>query len=412
MSNRISFWLAWLMWVLFLVITFFSELLSFKNTPAMSPGDIIGNIFFDLVILVFFTVGAFIAFHRPQNPIGWIICATALIWVFSDFALEYAVYSLITAPGSLPFGVFVGVLGAIGKGIAWFPIITLLLLLFPDGHLPSPRWRPLAWLIIGLLIANPFTFLFDPTPFLNSDQRLLAVQNSLGIPGTSALFDHLNTLDNLALFACAVACIVSVIIRFRRAKGDERQQLKWLAYGTIISLLILVLIIVLIFSNVTEGFLSSLLFYLPPLIISFSVGIAILRYRLYNIDILINRTLVYGVLTALLALIYFGLVFILQSLVRAFGGQISQTPLVIVGSTLVIAALFQPLRRRIQQVIDRRFYRRKYDAAKTVEAFSTTLRNELDLDQLHEHLIKVVQETMQPAHVSLWLRKPERDNKR
>ena len=136
-----------------------------------------------------------------------------------------------------------------------------------------------------------------------------------------------------------------------------------------------------------------------------------MRYRLYNIDILINRTLVYGVLTALLALIYFGLVFILQSLVRAFGGQISQTPLVIVGSTLVIAALFQPLRRRIQQVIDLRFYRRKYDAAKTVEAFSATLRDVVDLSQLREHLITVVQETMQPAHVSLWLCPYDRDKK-
>ena len=177
------------------------------------------------------------------------------------------------------------------------------------------------------------------------------------------------------------------------------------------SLLIIVAIIVYTFTNVDIGFLSSALFYLPVLIISISAGIAIMRYRLYNIDILINRTLVYGVLTALLALTYFGLVFILQSLVRALTGQISQTPLVIVGSTLVIAAIFQPLRRRIQQVIDRRSYRRKYDAARTVEAFSATLRNEVDLSQLREQLITVVQETMQPTYVSLWLRQPERDKK-
>jgi len=184
-----------------------------------------------------------------------------------------------------------------------------------------------------------------------------------------------------------------------------------LAYGTIMSLLIIVAIIVYIFTNVDIGPFASTLFYLPVLSITISAGIAILRSRLYNIDILINRTLVYGVLTALIALIYFGLVFILQSLVHALAVQISQTPLVIVGSTLVIAALFQPLRRRIQQVIDRRFYRRKYDAAKTVEAFSATLRNELDLSQLREHLITVVQETMQPTYVSLWLRQPERDKK-
>ena len=412
MSKRISFWLPWLMWVLFLVITFFNELLTFKDTPSTSFGDILGDILFDLVLLVFITVGAFIASHRPQNPIGWIICAAAFIWELSNFSLEYGMYTLITAPGSLPFGVYVGLLGTVGRGFAWFPIITFLLLLFPNGHLPSSRWRLLAWLIAGLLIAYPFTLLFDPTPFINADLRLAAVQNPLGIPGSSALFDHFNAFVIVGLFASAIACIVSVIVRFRRAKGDERQQLKWLAYGTIMSLLIILIIIVSMFTNVNLGFLSSLLFYLPVLIISISAGIAIMRYRLYNIDILINRTLVYGVLTALLALIYFGLIFILQSLVRALTGQISQTPLVLVGSTLVIAAIFHPLRRRIQQVIDRRFYRRKYDAAKVVEAFSATLRNEVDLNQLREHLITVVQETMQPAHVSLWLRPPERDNKR
>lgn len=411
MSKRISFWITWLMWVLFLVISFFNELLTFKDTPSPSPGDILGGILFDLVLLAFITVGAFIAAHRPQNPIGWIICVAALIWMLSSFALEYGVLSLITSPGSLPFGVCLGLLGAVGRGFAWFPIITFLLLLFPDGHLPSSRWKPLAWLIVGLLIVYPFTILFDPTPFINTDPRLAAIQNPLGIPGTSKLFDIFNAFVIVGLFATAVACIASVIVRFRKAKADERQQLKWLAYGTSMSLLILVTIIVFVFTNVNVDFLSSLLFYLPPLIISISVGIAIMRYRLYNIDILIHRTLVYGVLTALLALIYFSLVFILQSLVRAFGGQISQTPLVIVGSTLVIAALFQPLRRRIQQVIDRGFYRRKYDAAKTVETFNATLRDEVDLSQLREHLITVVQETMQPAHVSLWLRPPEHEKK-
>jgi hypothetical protein len=368
---------------------------------------LLDDIFYDLVLLIFVTVGAFIGSHRPKNPIGWIICAASLIWVLSSFAIEYGVYALITAPGSLPVGVFVSLFGAVGRSVGWFFIITFLLLLFPKGRLPSSRWRPLAWIIAGLLVAEPFTLLFDPTPFINVDSSLAGIQNPLGISGTSALFDHFNTLVNLLLFATAVACIASVFVRFRRAKGDERQQLKWLAYGTVLSLLVIAAIIVSIFTNVNSGFLPSAFFYLPLLIISVSAGIAILRYRLYNIDILINRTLVYGTLTGLLALIYFGLVFILQSLVRVLTGQISQTPVAIVVSTLVIAALFQPLRRRIQQVIDRRFYRRKYDAAKTVEAFSATLRNEVDVSQLREHLLTVVQETMQPAHVSLWLRKEE-----
>jgi hypothetical protein len=407
MSKRISFWLVWLAWVLFLVITLLTELLKVKNASFA----LLDDIFYDLVLLIFIAVGAFIASHRPENPIGWIICATTLIWSLSEAAIEYGVYSLITAPGSLPVGVFVSLIGAVGRSIGWFLILTFLLLLFPNGHLPSSRWRPLAWLIAGLLVADSFTLLFDPTPFTNVDSSLAGIQNPLGISGTSALFDHFNTLVNLLLFATAVACIASVFVRFRRAKGDERQQLKWLAYGTVLSLFVIVAIIVSIFTNVDLGFLSSALFYLPLLIISISAGIAIMRYGLYNIDILINRTLVYGVLTGLLALIFFGLVFILQSLIRALTGQISQTPVAIVVSTVVIYALFQPLRRRIQQVIDRRFYRRKYDAAKTLEAFSATLRNEVDLGQLREHLLNVVQETMQPAHVSLWLRSPPKQER-
>jgi hypothetical protein len=403
MSTRISFWLAWFAWVLYLVITLLTVLLTLKNAPS----ELLSDSFNDLILLVFITVGAFIASRRPENPIGWIICTGTLIWALSLLALEYGVYGLITAPGSLPGGALMSLFGAVAKGIGWYLIMTFLLLLFPNGHLPSSRWRPLAWLIAGLLAAYMITLLLDPNPFINVDSSLAPVRNPLGIAGASDLFDQFNSLILLVLLATVVACIASVIVRFRRARGDERQQLKWLAYGTLLSLLIVVAIIASMVANVDTGPLSSALFYLPVLGITISAGIAILRYRLYNIDILINRTLVYGALTALLALIYFGLVFILQSLVRALGGQFSQTPLVIVGSTLVIAALFQPLRRRIQQVIDRRFYRRKYDATKTVQAFSATLRSEVDLSQLREHLITVVQETMQPTQVSLWLRPPE-----
>jgi hypothetical protein len=222
----------------------------------------------------------------------------------------------------------------------------------------------------------------------------------MGIGPANDLFDQLGGDIPLLLFPTIIACIVAVFMRFRRARGVERQQLKWFTYGMTLSILMLIVIIILIFSTVNGA--PGSLFYLSVVCIPISVGIAILRYRLYDIDILINRTLVYGLLTATLLgtylLLVFGGQYLLSSLFK------SSNAVVLVTSTLIVFALFQPLRYRIQQVIDRRFYRRKYDAARTLEAFSTTLRNEVDLATLSEHLVGVVQESMQPASVSLWLR--------
>jgi hypothetical protein len=227
-----------------------------------------------------------------------------------------------------------------------------------------------------------------------------------------------NSLPGLPFAALLLGLVGLQVYRYRRVSlFRERQQTKWVVFGLAMALggLALFIIIVKLFlppellnspvawslipTTVTDGLL---------LFIPISIAIAILRSRLYDIDVLINRTLVYGTLTGILALIYVGLVIGLGSLVRLFTGQISQSPVVIVASTLAIAALFQPLRHRLQKIVDRRFYRSKYDAAKTMEAFSATLRNEVDLSQLREHLLNVVQETMQPTHVSLWLRSPGR----
>jgi hypothetical protein len=227
--------------------------------------------------------------------------------------------------------------------------------------------------------------------------------------------DWLPVLDTAALILMFGGTLGIMVYRYMRVfDAVQRQQTKWFIYS--------------VFVGIFLAFLSSVLFAVVPAdspyqllgataglfyfaFIPLGLGIAILRYRLWDIDIIINRTLVYGSLTALLALVYVGLVIGLGSLVRLFTGQVSQSPVVIVASTLAIAALFQPLRHRIQAIIDRRFYRRKYDAARTLEAFSATLRNEVDLGQLREHLLNVVQETMQPAHVSLWLRKSDKERK-
>jgi hypothetical protein len=399
MSQRTAFWLAWFTWVLYVVIAIVNLLFD-RNAPS----EWLSDIFNALVLLAFATVGALIASRRPENPIGWIFCISTLLWALGDVLLGYTTYAFITVPGSLPAGALLGVFGDWARGMGWFLMLTFLLLLFPNGHLPSPRWRPLAWLIAGLLVVYSIAILLSPYPYTNIDTQLAAVRNPLGILVANDLFDQLANLSILLLYPTIIACIVSVFLRFRRARGVERQQLKWFVYGMTLSILMLIVIVILIFSNVNGA--PGTLFYFAVVFIPISAGIAILRYRLYDIDVLINRTLVYGSLTALLTLLYFGLIFALQSL---FQGMFHQNNAVaIVVSTLVIFALFQPLRHRLQRFIDRRFYRSKYDAAKTLEAFSATLRNEVDLNQLREHLLNVVQETMQPAHVSLWLRSPQR----
>ncbi len=267
-------------------------------------------------------------------------------------------------------------------------VFFLIASLFPNGHF-VPRWT--RWLVIGwMLWGIVFILLRDLS------------------------FAYL--LDRLVWFGVSACLIGAQFYRYRYVSSPiERQQTKWPVFAGLITGFALLALTVpgLIFPTLGQsGSLYQLaigpLYPFGVLLISLSIGIAILRYRLWDIDILINRTLVYGTLTVMLALVYFGLVIGLQALVRLFTGQVSQSPIIIVASTLAIAALFQPLRKRIQAIIDRRFYRRKYDAAKTVAAFSATLRQEVDLEQLREHLLNVVQDTMQPAHVSLWLREPSK----
>jgi len=269
-------------------------------------------------------------------------------------------------------------------------------LLFPSGRF-VPRW---AGLILLLAIVNAFLEYFPSltSPFVENWPAWLVYPLVILVP--------------------LVAMIVSQIYRYRRVSTPiQRQQTKWIVLGGTVAIgfVILLFSVSSFFPNsVTSNYLGgqifgNIAFPLAVLPVPLSIGFSILRYRLYDIDLLINRTLVYGSLSAILALVYFGLILGLQYLLRGIISQNNSVAIVV--STLSIAALFQPLRHRIQRVIDRRFYRRKYDAAKVVEAFSATLRNEVDLEQLSENLITVVQETMQPAHLSLWLRKSGEERK-
>ena len=258
----------------------------------------------------------------------------------------------------------------------------------------------MAWLTVAFVLVGVILSAFSSGAYLGS---LGPIRNPLGIEGFTNVYKALLYTVSPVLYAAAA---LSVFMRLRRAVGVERQQLKWLAYSAAIFAIGIVLIVILLALDTPHWFelAATAIFTAAGTTIPISIGIAILRYRLYEIDLLINRTLVYGSLTVSLALVYIGGVATTQAIFRALTCQDEQSQLAIVVSTLVIAALFNPLRRRIQSIIDRRFYRKKYDAAKTLEAFSARLRAETDLDALSGEVVGVVRETMQPAHVSLWLR--------
>jgi hypothetical protein len=393
MSTRAA-WLAWGISVLTVLAMALMLYLTSLNEPSSSFRDMV---VLSLLLLAFSTVGALVASRRPENPIGWLFCSGALVWILGELALEYAVYALITAPGALPAGAWMMWFGTWARGIGWFLIVAFLLLLFPTGRLPSPRWRLVLWGAIGYM--GMFTLVVWLSPVL-PDTRLAFVHNPLGLE--IEIVNVLVELLYLTIPLLLVAGGMAVIVRFRRSRGDERQQLKWFAYAVGV----MVVTFAIWFSLEVAGFVAigSLTFIVPLAGLPIAAGVAILKYRLYDIDLIINRTLVYGALTVMLALVYLGGVATTQTIFRVLTGQEQQPQLVVVVSTLVIAALVNPLRRRIQAFIDRRFYRKKYDAAKTLEAFSSKLREETDLDALNAELVGVVRETMQPAHVALWLR--------
>jgi len=233
---------------------------------------------------------------------------------------------------------------------------------------------------------------------VSQDFRLSSVRNPLGFD--LEIMNLLGGVLYISLPLLLLACGTAVIVRFRRSRGDERQQIKWFAYAVVVMVLLFTLGHSLGLTQIVR--VAPLVFAIPLTGLPVAAGIAILKYRLYDIDVIINRTLVYGSLTAMLVALYFGVIVVLQRVFVLLTGQ--QSTLAVVASTLLIAALFNPLRRRIQSFIDRRFYRNKYDASKTLEAFSVKLRDETDLQTLNNDLVGVVQETMQPAHVLVWLR--------
>ena len=393
-------WLAGVICLSCLVLALGSVILAVMN--GRTPAEILLENIITVAVLTasFSVVGALVASHRPQNPIGWVLCAAALFQGTSNFGYEYATYALLTEPGNLPFGAesswLCNWIWAPGLGL----ILIFLPLLFPNGRPPSRRWRwvsRIGGLSIGLITVLGAVLLWP--------ERGPALVRPGGAPETGTSWFLLGLVDTVAfplMLLAGVAAVVSLFVRFNRARGEERQQIKWFAYAAALTVLWIFVIEVPPDGNRTFETVTALLSVIVVPSIPVGTGIAILRYRLYDIDLLINRTLVYAALTGMLVSVYVGGVVLFQALFRALTG--GESTLAVVASTLAIAALFSPLRHRTQDFIDRRFYRRKYDAARTLEAFSARLRDETELGMLQADLVGVVGETMQPEHASLWLR--------
>jgi hypothetical protein len=383
MGSR-SAWVAWVLLALGLLGNAAGLALGAANRQgAENPGELL----LWVVFAAYLVVGCLILARRPGNTIGWIFTTVGLLTMIAGLADLYARYAN-AHPGSLP-GPLVGTWI---QNWIWNPTILLALifplLLFPTGRSLSARWRPVTWLAVVLTAAYAVLGALSPTLQLPNGHT---VANPIGVTSIDLDAGPLGAVLSGLLVFVFVASIISLIVRFRRSQGVERQQLKWFTYAGALVLL----------APLTNSLLGNIS-YVLLLALPTAAGIAILRYRLYEIDRLINRTLVYGLLTALLGGAYAGAVLILG---QVFGGVGRDPPSwAVAGATLVVAALFQPARRRIQAVVDRRFNRRKYNAARTVEAFSVRLRDEVDLDTLSAELLAVAHQTMQPTTAALWLR--------
>ena len=401
---RATSWLAWALWTLtlmsFVVMGVF-RLLNSSTPTAVPRNPLVLDFGFWLLFVSFATVGALVASRWPKNAIGWIFCWLGLSFSLGSASEEYALYALVTEAGSLPGAQGLVWLTAWFGGPIVFALFALVFLLFPDGHLPSRRWRPAIWLELVAVVCLG-AWAFEPGPLGNLG--LVRVSNPFGVQGAAALLRTLGLIGLLVTLAVAVAGGISLVVRFRRARGVERQQIKWFAFSGMVFCAVFAAgpFLWALPQAPATAWIWPVLFLAGASTIPVAVGIAILRHRLYEIDVIINRALVYGSLTATLVLVYAGSVVGLQSVFRGLTGQ--ESTLAVVASTLAIAALFSPLRRRVQALVDRRFYRRKYDAAKTLAVFNLRLREKTDLDFLRDDVLGVVRETMQPAHASLWLR--------
>ena len=388
--------LAWGLAAAILVATVAAALWLLREQPAGNVAKAVADLTQAIVLAVFGVTGALILSYQPRHTVGRLMMLEGTL-IFAWPIVKY--YESLAAPPAQPSVLFL--LGLWFANWSWlwliFPLLFVILY-FPTGRLPSPRWRWVRTLGLGLVVY--FMVVSALLPELNApgEPPPWTVPNPIGVLSLAFSMPVWIAL----LLTTVVASVASLFVRFRRADPVERSQLKWLLYAG--GVFLIVYAGAGFASNLSGNDLFEIALFLSILSLPAAIAIAILRYRLYDINVVIRKTLVYTAVTALLALVYFGSVVLLQRLVSVLTG-IEQSPLAVVVSTLAIAALFTPLRRRIQDAVDRRFYRKKYDAQQVLAAFALTARDETDLDALTGELARVVQETLQPEGVSVWLRK-------
>ncbi len=374
-------WFAWGLWLA--IVGSFAAVVVTGAAAEDGEGSAFAYTFF---VGAFATMGALVASRQPGNPIGWILLSGGAAYTIGGLTIAQT-----ESEGGAPALVHWLSTWVWMAGIG--PIATFGLLLFPDGHLPSPRWRAFAWFAAATVVMTGAVIAFAPGPFEDS-----TVVNPLGFEALPGLFDVLQNASPAALAVAILGSIASLFVRFRRARNVERQQLKWLSFtGALVGVALAIAIAIETVVGERAVDLANTIISVSLALVPVAMGIAILRHRLYDIDVVINRTLVYGALTATLGGAYLGTVLLV-------GLAVGESGFAVAVSTLAVAALFRPARARIQGAVDRRFYRRRYDATQTLEAFGGRLRDELDLEALGADLRGVVSDTVQPTHVSLWLR--------
>jgi hypothetical protein len=384
---------AWALWAVTLAIVVGAHVLALANRPSVPLYEF--WIESTLIGPTFATLGALIVSRRPKNIIGWLFLIPSVGSGMQFLSGQYATVAL-SEPSGLPAGAYAAWLSTVLQSSSVFAALFLLLL-FPTGGLPSPRWRVVAW-TTGLAAAVTLASLaLAPGPL----GAFAAVQNPFGLRAAAAGIGLMLAVGVWVMIACIVAILASLVLRFYRSRDEERLQIQWFAYAATLGVSAILLGDYLV-PAAFAGWFGVLVWTAAPVSLSVAAAVAVLKYRLYDIDLIIRKTAVYGALTLLLALVYFAGVATLQRLLSPLVGEGNQ--FAVVASTLAIAALFVPLRRRVQTAIDRRFYRRKYDAAKALEDFGARVGNHTDLATLNADLLSVVQETVQPSYASLWLR--------